>query len=344
MKALVSTQVGGPNSLRLLEMPDPVPGPDELLVGVAACGVNFPDVLIIEDRYQFKPPRPFAPGSEIAGTVIAAGAAVSGWQPGDRMIGTLLGSGGMAERAVVKASASFYLPAQHDFIHGAAFLLTYATAMHALQDRGRLVSGETLMILGAAGGIGLAAIEVGRALGARVVAAVSSEEKADAARAAGANETLIYPRGPLDSEASRTLAKHFKDVLGPGGADVILDPIGGDYTEPALRSIAWRGRYLVVGFTAGMPRIAANLILIKGCDVVGVFQGADAERDPANNAANVARLFDWWDRGLIAPKVTAVYALADGAQAISRLAARGAVGKIVISVTEQESGRTVDVR
>jgi NADPH:quinone reductase len=334
MKALASLHPGGPQSLTLIDLPDPVPSSGELLVKVAACGVNYPDVLIIEDKYQFKPARPFAPGSEIAGIVLEEGPGVEGWKVGDRLVGTMLGSGGMAEKALVKAHAAFRLPANCDFIHGAGLLLTYTTAIHALKDRGHLRAGQTVLVLGAAGGVGLASIEIARAMGARVVAAVSSNEKLEAAKSKGADATIVYPRGPLDAEAMRSLALQLKKLVGPAGADVILDPVGGDYAEPALRSIAWAGRYLVVGFPAGIPRIALNLVLLKGCEIVGVFQGEFGERNPAANATNVAQLFAWWQQGLISPRVSAVYPLDRGADAIAQLASRSALGKLVVAVSD----------
>jgi len=304
-----------------------------LLVSVKACAVNYPDVLIIEDRYQARPPRPFAPGGEIAGVVGAVGAGVTGWAPGDRVI-AVTGWGGMVERVAIPATAAYRLPEGRGFAEGAALLLTYATTIHALVDRGRLKEGETLLVLGAAGGVGLAAIELGKAFGARVVAAVSSEAKAQAARDAGADEVVVYGRGPFDKDQSRALADAFKAVLGPGGADVVYDPVGGDYCEPALRAIAWEGRYLVVGFPAGIPRLPLNLTLLKSCDVCGVFWGAFAARDPQANAAHIARLFRLWDREQIHPRVSETFPLERGGEAIARLAARDVIGKLVISIAE----------
>ncbi len=331
MRALLSTAPGGPETLILGDLPDPVAGPGEVVVAVKACSINYPDVLIIEDKYQFKPPRPFAPGSEISGVVERVGTGVTGWKAGDRVIATL-GSGGLVEQVAVPAASLFPLPEGRSFADGAALLLTYATTIHALLDRGRLAEGQTLLVLGAAGGVGLAAVELGKAFGARVVAAVSSEEKAQAARDAGADETLIYGRAPFDKEQSRALADRFKAVLGKGGADVVYDPVGGDYAEPALRSIAWEGRYLVVGFPAGIPRLPLNLTLLKSCDVCGVFWGAFAARDPAANRAHVERLFRLWKDGRIAPRVTETFAFEDGGKAIARMAARGAIGKLVVEV------------
>ena len=331
MKALLSRAAGGPDTLELAELADPEPGPGQLLVRVRACAINYPDVLIIEDKYQFKPPRPFAPGGEIAGIVEGVGEGVSGWAEGDRVI-AMIGHGGLAEKVLVAAPMALKLPEGRSFEEGSALILTYATSIHALLDRGRLKEGQTLLVLGAAGGVGLAAVELGKAYGARVVAAVSSEEKAQAARAAGADAVLVYPRGPFDKEASKALAQQFKDAVGPGGADVVYDPVGGDYAEPALRAIAWEGRYLVVGFPAGIPRLPLNLTLLKSCDVCGVFWGAFAARDPKANAAHIATLFRLWDEGSIAPRVSATWPLERGGEAIAHMAAREAVGKLVVTV------------
>jgi NADPH:quinone reductase-like Zn-dependent oxidoreductase len=330
MKALLSRAPGGPETLDLAELPDPVAGPGQLLVGVKACAINYPDVLIIEDRYQFKPQRPFAPGGEIAGVVEAVGEGVSGWSVGDRLI-AMIGHGGLAEKVVVQAAMALPLPPERSFEEGSALILTYATSIHALLDRGRLKEGQTLLVLGAAGGVGLAAVELGKAFGARVVAAVSSEEKAAAAREAGADTVVIYPRGPFDKEGSKALSQMFKDAVGPAGADLIYDPVGGDYAEPALRSIAWEGRYLVVGFPAGIPKLPLNLTLLKSCDVCGVFWGAFAARDPKANAAHIQTLFRLWDEGKIAPKISRTWPLAQGGEAIAHMAARRAIGKLVVT-------------
>ncbi|MFL6852133.1 MAG: NADPH:quinone oxidoreductase family protein [Sphingomicrobium sp.] len=331
MKALLSHAPGGPETLQLTELPDPVPGAGELLVRVRAAAVNYPDVLIIEDKYQFKPPRPFAPGGEIAGEVEAVGEGVERWTAGDRLI-AVPGWGGMAEKVVIPAKSAIPLPDSRSFTDGAALLLTYATSIHALYDRGRLEAGQTLLVLGAAGGVGLAAVELGKARGARVIAAVSSDDKAAAARDAGADEAIVYPPGPFDKDGQKALALLFKDAVGPEGAHLIYDPVGGDYTEPALRSIAWEGRYLVVGFPAGIPRLPLNLTLLKSCDVCGVFWGAFAARDPKANAAHVAELFALWDQGKISPRVSATYPLADGGEAIAAMAARQVIGKLVVTI------------
>jgi NADPH:quinone reductase-like Zn-dependent oxidoreductase len=331
MKALLSHEPGGPESLRLDEVPDPAPGPGELLVRVRAASINYPDVLIIEDKYQMKPPRPFAPGGEIAGEILDVGEGVTGWSAGDRLI-AVTGFGGLAEKIVIPAKAGIPLPSERSFAEGSALLLTYATSIHALLDRGRLKPGQTLLVLGAAGGVGLAAVEIGKAAGARVIAAASSEEKAAASREAGADEAIVYPSGPFDRDGQKALSQLFKDAVGPAGADVIFDPVGGDYAEAALRAICWEGRYLVVGFPAGIPRLPLNLTLLKSCDVCGVFWGAFAARDPKANAAHVERLFRWWSEGKIAPKISATYPLERGGEAIAALRDRNAIGKLVVTL------------
>ncbi|MEG8047246.1 NADPH:quinone oxidoreductase family protein [Sphingomonas aerolata] len=331
MRALLSKASGGPETLILSDLPDPVAAPGQVVIAVKACAINFPDVLIIEDKYQFKPERPFAPGGEIAGIVAEVGDGVEGWAVGDRVI-AMLGHGGLSEKVVADPAKLYRLPEGRDFAEGASLILTYGTTIHALLDRGHLKAGQTLLVLGAAGGVGLAAIELGKAFGARVVAAVSSEEKAAAARAAGADETIVYARAPFDKDQSKALAEQFKAAVGKTGADVIYDPVGGDYAEPALRSIAWEGRYLVVGFPAGIPRLPLNLTLLKSCDVCGVFWGAFAARDPKANQAHIETLFELWRDGKIAPRVTERFALEDGGKAIAKMAARAAIGKLVVEL------------
>jgi len=331
MKALLSRAPGGPETLELADAPDPVAAAGQVVVAVRACAINYPDVLIIEDKYQFRPQRPFAPGGEVAGIVDSVGEGVTGWRPGDRVIG-MVGHGGLAEKVAVDAGRLYRLPDGRDFAEGASLILTYATTIHALLDRGRLAAGQSLLVLGAAGGVGLAAIELAKAFGARVVAAVSSDDKAAAATAAGADETIVYPHAPFDRDQSRALADRFKAAGGKAGFDVIYDPVGGDYAEPALRAIGWEGRYLVVGFPAGIPKLPLNLTLLKSCDVCGVFWGAFAARDPAANAAHVEHLFRLWEEGRIGPRVTARFPLAEGGSAIARLGARGAIGKLVVEV------------
>jgi NADPH2:quinone reductase len=331
VKALLSAAPGGPETLELSDLPEPEPGPGQILVRVRACSINYPDVLMIEDKYQFRPPRPFAPGGEVAGTVEAVGQGVSGWAEGDRLI-AMIGHGGLQEKVLIAAKQAVPLPSERSFEEGSALILTYATSIHALLNRGRLREGETLLVLGAAGGVGLAAVELGKAYGARVIAAVSSEEKAEVARQAGADAAIVYPLGPFDKDGSKALAQQFKEAVGGSGADVIYDPVGGDYAEPALRSIAWEGRYLVVGFPAGIPRLPLNLTLLKSCDVCGVFWGAFAARDSAANAVHIETLFRLWREGKIAPKVSRTWPLAKGGEAIAHMAARKAVGKLVVTM------------
>jgi NADPH2:quinone reductase len=331
MRALLSIEPGGPETLRVEDVPDPVPGPGDLLVRVRACAINFPDVLIIEGKYQLRPPRPFAPGSEIAGEVEAMGDGVEGWSTGDRLIAAT-GFGGLVEKIVIPAKAAIPLPPERSFEQGSALLLTYATSIHALVDRGGATAGQTLLVLGAAGGVGIAAVEIGKALGARVIGAVSSGEKAEAARAAGADEAIIYPSGPFDRDGQKALSALFKDAVGAAGADVILDPVGGAYSEAALRCVAWQGRFLVVGFPAGIAQLPLNLTLLKSCDVCGVFWGGYAARDPAGNAAHVAQLFRWWTEGKIAPRISATFPLERAGEAIAALRDRRAIGKLVVTL------------
>jgi NADPH2:quinone reductase len=328
MKALRSHGIGGPEALTLDEIETPLPGPGQVLVAVKACAINFPDTLIIRDLYQYKPQRPFAPGGEVAGVIEAVGEGVSGWQAGDRVI-AMPGWGGLAEKMLVDSSRLFALPADVSFEIGASLILTYGTSLHALKDRGKLKSGETLLVLGAAGGVGLSAIELGKAIGARVVAAVSSKEKAEAARAAGADEVVIYGRPPFDRDASKALADAFKAACGPAGAAVVYDIVGGDYSEAAVRAIGWNGRFLVVGFPAGIAKLPLNLTLLKSCDVCGVFYGAFMEREPARNAAHMAELFALLKAGKIAPRISETFPLARAGEAIALLESRNAIGKLV---------------
>jgi NADPH:quinone reductase len=331
MKALLSLATGGPETLEVGELPEPLAGPGQIRIAVKACAVNYPDVLIIADRYQFKPERPFAPGGEIAGIIDAVGDGVTGWKVGDRVIAST-GNGGMAEKVVVAPSSVYALPDGRSFEEGASLLMTYGTSIHALVDRGDIKEGDVLLVLGAAGGVGLAAVELGVAFGAKVVAAVSSEEKAEAAKKAGATSTVIYGRAPFDKDQSKELANAFKAAVGPNGADIIYDAVGGDYCEPALRSIAWEGRYLVIGFPAGIPKLPLNLTLLKACDVRGVFWGAHVMRDPEHNRSNIARLFRLWADGKIAPRVTETFPLARGGDAIAKMERREAIGKLVVTI------------
>jgi NADPH:quinone reductase-like Zn-dependent oxidoreductase len=331
MKALLSTAPGGPETLQMTEIDAPVAGPGELLVDVKACSINFPDALIIKDMYQLKPQRPFAPGSEIAGVVEAVGEGVTGWSVGDRVIaGT--GFGGLVEKKLIAAEGAYKLPEQFSFEQGASLLMTYGTSIHALKDRGHIKQGDTLLVLGAAGGVGLAAVELGKAYGARVVAAVSSEAKAQAARESGADEVVVYARQPFDKDQSKALATAFKDAVGPNGANIVYDAVGGDYSEPAVRAMAWEGRFLVVGFPAGIAKLPLNLTLLKSCDVCGVFWGAFAAREPKRNAANIAELFDLWAAGKISPRISETFSFETAPDAIAKLENREAIGKLVVTM------------
>jgi NADPH:quinone reductase len=332
MKALLSKAVGGPDTLVLEDIPSPEARPGWAVVSVKACGVNFPDVLIIEDKYQFKPPRPFAPGSEISGVVKSVGEGVTQVKPGDRVLANT-GSGGMVEELAVEAARLVKIPDSMPFDEAACFLMTFGTSYYALKDRGHLKPGQSLLVLGAAGGVGLAAVALGRAMGARVIAAASSQEKVDLAIRLGAESGVVYPLGPFDRDGQKALANLFKEACGPAGADVIYDGVGGDYAEASLRSIAWEGHFLVVGFPAGIPRLPLNLTLLKSCDVAGVFWGAAVARDPAAHQRNVKELMDLYSSGKIRPHVSEHFPLARAGEAISHLASRKALGKVVVMVS-----------
>ncbi len=332
MKAMLSTAPGGPETLQLTQLPDPTPKPGELLVRVHAAGVNFPDTLIIRDLYQMKPPRPFAPGGEIAGEVEAVGEGVSGFATGDRVL-ALTGYGGFATHLTLKAASAVKIPDEMPYDAAACFIFTYGTSHHALKDRARLKPGESLLILGAAGGVGVAAIELAKAAGAKVIAAVSSKEKADFCRQVGADETLIYPK-KLDKDSQKALSKEIKALAGGDGVDVVYDAVGGDYAEPALRATAWQGRYLVVGFPAGIPKIPLNLTLLKGCQVVGVFWGASVFRDPKGHSENMADLFQLYLDGKIKPRISQQFSLEHAYEALELMQNRQAMGKIVVTMDQ----------
>jgi NADPH:quinone reductase-like Zn-dependent oxidoreductase len=330
LKAWVSYEAGGPDTLRFGELPKPAAGPGQLLLRVAAVSLNFPDALIIEDKYQYRPPRPFAPGSEVAAVVAAVGEGVTGFSPGDRVI-AITASGGLAEYAVAEAWRTFRIPDAMGFDEASTLLMVYGTNIHGLLDRGKLEPGETMLVLGAAGGIGISAVELGKALGARVVAGVSSEEKAEAARKAGADEVVIYPRPPFDRAASKALADRFKAAC-PGGYDLIYDPVCGDYAEPALRAIGWEGRYMVIGFTAGIASIPLNLTLLKACSIVGVFWGAWCEKNQQRFAEEMETIFRLWSEGRLRPLISERYRFEDAPAAIARMNGRAGIGKLVVTV------------
>jgi len=332
MKALLSKAVGGPETLVLEDVASPVAKPGQAVVEVKAIGVNFPDVLIIEDKYQFKPERPFSPGGEISGIVKSVGDGVTHVKPGDRVLGNT-GWGGMAEELALEAQRLVKIPDSMPFEDAAAFIMTYGTSWHALKDRANLQAGQSLLVLGAAGGVGLAAVELGKAMGANVIAAASSQEKVDLCISRGAASGVVYPKGPFDREGQKALGTLFKDATGANGADVIYDGIGDAYAEPALRSIAWEGKYLVVGFAAGeIPKIPLNLALLKGCEIVGVFWGAWVGKNPKKHQESVAELMQMYADGKIKPHVSETFTLADAPKAIAHLASRKAMGKVVVTV------------
>ncbi len=328
MKALISKTPGGPDSLSLENIAEPVPGKGEVRIAVKAVGLNFPDLLIIRDLYQFKPPRPFAPGSELSGIVESTGEGVTQLKAGDRVL-AFSGWGGLAEQVVVPESRVSRIPDQMSFEDAAAFMMTYGTSYHALKDRAGLGAGKTLLVLGASGGVGLAAVELGKVLGARVLAAASSEDKLQTALDAGADDGLVYPRGEIDK---KELSARFKELCGKSGADVIYDPVGGDYSEPALRAIAWEGQYLVVGFPAGIAKLPMNLPLLKACSVTGVFWGAAVERNPARHVEATAELFGFYLAGRIKPKVAVINGLENAADALQTLSERKVQGKLVVGL------------
>ena len=331
MKALRTHAVGGPDTLTLDEVEVPTPGEGQVLVDVKACAINFPDTLMIRDLYQFKPERPYAPGGEIAGVVEAVGPGVEGFAVGDKVLAGI-GNGGLVEKVVVAANRLFPVPDGVPFEKAASLLMTYGTTIHGLKDRGHIKEGDTVLILGAAGGVGLSAVELAKAFGARVVAAVSSEEKGEVARKAGADEVVIYPKDEMDKDASKALANAFKAACGPEGANIVYDIVGGQYSEPALRSIAWEGRFLVVGFPAGIAKMPLNLTLLKSCDICGVFWGAFTAREPVKYREQVAELFELMKAGKIDPLVSETFPLERGGDAIAKLESRQAVGKLVVTM------------
>ncbi len=325
MKAVLCKAFGPAENLVVEDLDSPQIKKGEVLLDVHAAGVNFPDTLIIEGKYQFKPPFPFSPGGEAAGVVAAVGEKISHLKVGDRVM-ALTGWGSFAEQVAVSGQNVLPIPTEMDFTTAAAFSMTYGTSMHALKQRANLQPGETLLVLGASGGVGLAAVEIGKAMGARVIAAASTNEKLEIARKAGADELINY------SKAS--LRERLKELTDGQGVDVIYDPVGGKLFEEAFRSIAWNGRMLVVGFAAGgeIPALPANLPLLKGASLIGVFWGAFAQRQPQDNAANFKQLFAWYAEGKLRPLVSQTFALEQAAEAIDTLGQRKAVGKLVVKV------------
>ena len=330
MKAMLSRVPGGPETLELVEMPSPEAGAGQIRIDVEAAGVNFPDTLIIRDLYQVKPERPFAPGSEVCGIVSALGEGVTRFALGDRVM-ALTGHGGFAEQVVADVARVVPVPDAMPSEDAATFVFTYGTSHHALKDRAQLAAGETLLILGASGGVGAAAIELGKAAGATVIAAVSTDEKAAFCTGLGADHTIVYPR-EMDRAAQKALSDRIKALTGGRGADVVYDAVGGDYAEPALRATAWKGRYLVVGFPAGIPKMPLNLPLLKGCDIVGVFWGGHTRQEPEAHAENMDDLFSLYAAGKLKPRIHATYPLDRAGEAIAALSDRGVMGKVVVQV------------
>jgi NADPH:quinone reductase len=313
---------GPPEQLAIEDVADPVAGPREAVIDVHACGVNFPDVLMVQDLYQFKPGLPFSPGGEVSGVVSAVGLEVTEVSVGDRVVAAC-GFGGFAEKVAVRASSIHRVPDGVDLTAAAALLTTYGTSYHALRDRAGLRAGETLLVLGAGGGVGLAAVELGVQMGAEVIAAASTPGKLDACRDRGAAATIDY--------TTTDLKAWLKEYTGGRGVDVVYDPVGGDLAEPALRSTGWQGRYLVIGFAAGdIPRIPLNLPLLKGCSIVGVFYGEHAARDPQMNRAMIVELLDMLADGRIRPRVSAQFPLERSADALRELMDRRVIGKAVV--------------
>ncbi|MFZ6844855.1 NADPH:quinone oxidoreductase family protein [Undibacterium sp. RuTC16W] len=322
MKAVLCKAWGSPDTLVVEDLPDLVPGAGQVVIDVKAAGVNFPDVLIIQNKYQFKPELPFTPGSELSGVVRAVGEGVGKINVGDKVI-AFIGHGAFAQQVIAPAQAVMPMPPGMDFDTAAAITLTYGTSHHAVVDRAQLKAGETMLVLGAAGGVGLATIEIGKALGARVIAAASSDEKLAICKEHGADLTINY-----STEDLREAIKAATDGKGP---DVIYDPVGGIYAEPAFRSIGWRGRYLVIGFANGeIPKLPLNLTLLKGASLVGVFWGEFAKREPKANMAAMRELMGWLAEGKIKPHISGRYALKDTAIALNDIAARKVTGKVVI--------------
>jgi NADPH:quinone reductase len=330
MKAALCTHYGPPEEMVVKDVPDLVADKGQVVVTVKACGINFPDVLMIQDKYQFRPALPFSPGGEVAGVVKQTGEGVTNVKVGDKVI-VSTGSGGMAEQTLADAARCVPMPANLDFDVASSFFVTYGTSYHALHDRAHLKVGEYLVVLGAAGGVGLSAVELGKAMGAKVIAAASSEEKVALAKKHGADDGFVYPSGKLSRDQQKALSDEIKRLTDGKGADVLYDPVGGDYAEPALRAMNWEGRYLVIGFAAGdIPRVPLNLTLLKGCDIVGVFWGASMARDPKTGLANLKQITSWIAEGKLKPYVSAHFPLERAGEAIRMLMDRKAQGKVVV--------------
>jgi NADPH2:quinone reductase len=325
VKAVLCKKIGPPDTLVVEQVPSPKAGPKQVVVSVKAAGVNFPDVLIVQGKYQFKPEPPFSPGGEVAGVVKELGEGVTGVKPGDRVIASSTW-GGFAEELVVDADRLIPIPDAMDYVPAAAFVLTYGTSYHALKDRAQIQPGETLLVLGASGGVGLAAIQIGKAIGARVIAAASSDEKLAVCKANGADELINYGQEDLRTRV--------KAITGGRGVDVVYDPVGGPYSEPALRDMAWKGRFLVVGFAAGdIPKVPLNLALLKGCSIVGVFWGAFTRNEVENNRRNNQELLQMYLQGKVKPHIHATYPLDRAVDALQEVMMKRVSGKVVLTTT-----------
>ncbi|UCD67497.1 MAG: NADPH:quinone oxidoreductase family protein [Betaproteobacteria bacterium] len=323
MRAVLCKELGLPEKLVVDEVPSPSAGKGQVVLSVKACGVNFPDTLIIQGKYQFKPELPFSPGGEVAGVVKEVGAGVAAVKPGDRVIASSTW-GGFAEELVVEADRTIPMPEAMDFVPASAFVLTYGTSYHALKDRGQLQAGETLLVLGASGGVGISAIQIGKMMGARVIAAASTDQKLQVCKDNGADEVINY--------AEEDLRARVKELTSKQGVDVIYDPVGGPFSELALRDMAWNGRFLVVGFAAGeIPKVPLNLTLLKGCSIVGVFWGAFTRKEPENNRRNNEELLRFFVEGKVKPHIYATYPLEQAAQALNDVMYKRVSGKVVLT-------------
>ena len=332
MKALLCTHYGPPEEMELKDVPSPKPGKNQILIAVKACGVNFPDVLMIQDKYQFRPTIPFPPGGEVAGVVKELGEGVTNLKVGDR-VAVSMGNGGFAEEVLADARRAIKVPENVGFDVASAFIVTYGTSYHALKDRAKLKAGESLVVLGAAGGVGLSAVELGHAMGAKVVAGASTQAKVDLAKKHGATDGFVYPSLPLSRDQQKAMSDTIKSLTGGQGADVLYDPVGDQYAEPSLRAMNWEGRYLVIGFAAGeIPKVPLNLTLLKGCDVLGVFWGAATARDPKHAQESLQEIMNMIAAGKLHPHVSAKFPLAEGGKAIRMLMDRKAQGKVVVTM------------
>ncbi len=325
MKAVLCKAYGPPESLVIEDIEPLKPGKGQVVISVKACGVNFPDTLIIQGKYQSRPPLPFIPGNEVAGTVKEIGEGVERVKVGDQVM-AFTGLGGFAEEVVADAAHLIPMPRGMDFITASAFVLTYGTSHYALKDRAQLKPGETLLVLGASGGVGIAAVELGKVMGAHVIAAASTSEKLEVSKQHGADEVINY--------GAEDLKDRVKQLTGGKGVDVAFDPVGGNYSEPVLRGMAWNGRFLVIGFAAGdIPRIPLNLPLLKGCSIVGVFWGTFTEREPEHNSENLQELLTWFSEGKLKPHISATYPLESATQALNDIMNRKVTGKAVLVIS-----------